>query len=724
MWCHAHCRVSVHVDRDRLVDVQPDEEFQHAALYTPITQACQRRRAAQEWFYHPRRLNYPLKRVGAKGENKWKEISWEEAVGEIGDRLEKIVNEYGPQAVGTTRGTGRTHDEYRSRFINLLGGNAVGPVTICFGPILAVSNALLGWCPYPYVRPGLTKAIFYWGNRYGYPATWRAIDGARKAGAKLIVVDPRRTEVAEKADIWLQVRPGTDLALLLAMINTVIKEKRYDADFVRKWCYGFDALGEHVSPYTPRWASEITWIPEDQIIQAARTYAQGPSASWSGVGIDQLPNCISTLHAKYILIAICGNVDIPGGDILPGPYYDAILEQEEELSEYVTPERKGKQLGSDRFKLLSWPGYDLIQATVKRHWGKPGACAADTAVAHAPTLYRAIVTGKPYPVKALITVASNPLLTQANATVVYEALKRLDLYIVHDFFMSPSGQLADYVLPSASWLERPYLYNGFGFGKFLVASDEALPPFREGEYHRKTDYDLWRTLGVRLGQEQYWPARTLEEAYDIRLKPLGMTFKQFVKEKKGFDFPKARYRKYEDGGFGTPTGKLELYSTIFEKLGYSPLPVYQEPPESPFSQPKLAVIYPLILITGGRFDPYYASEHRQISSFRERRPDPLVQLHPETAQRLGIKDGDWVWIETPRGKVKQKSKYFEGISPNVIHADYGWWYPEQRGEEPYLHGAWESNVNVITDDNPDRCDPMSGGWPLRTGLCQVYPVEP
>ena len=724
MWCHSHCRVSAYVKNNRLVEVGPDKDFKHASLYTPITQACQRRRAATDWFYHPDRLNYPLKRFGAKGENKWKEIAWEEAFGELGDKLEEIVEKYGPESVGTTRGTGRTHDEYRARFINLLGGNAVGPVSICFGPILAVSNAMLGWCPYPLVRPGITKSVLYWGSRPGYPNTWRSVDLGRKAGAKLIVVDPRRTDVAEKADIWLQVRPGTDLALLLGMIHTVITEKRYDKDFVDKWCHGFNELCEHIKQYTPRWASEITWVPEEQIIAAARTYADGPSASWSEVSIDQLPNGVSTLHAKFTLIAICGNLDVLGGDLMPGPYPNAILEQEEEAYEQIAPQTKAKQLGSERFKLMSWPGYDLIQESVKRCWGKTGACTIDTAVAHAPSLYRAILTGKPYPVKALITVASNPLLTQANVKLVYEALKKLDLYVVHDFFMTPSAQLADYVLPAASWLERPYLYNGFGFGKFMIASEEALPPTIEGKYERKTDYDVWRTLGIRLGQGKCWPAKNLEEAYNLRLKPLGMTLKQFMKEKLGFDFPKVQFKKYEERGFGTPTGKVELFSTIFEKLGYSPLPQYHEPPESPFSQPETAKTFPLILITGGRFDPYYASEHRQIKVFRKRRPDPRIQVNPETARSLGINDGDWVWIETPRGKVKQKCKYFEGILPRVVHAEHGWWFPEEPGEEPSLHGLWKSNINVVTDDDPDRCDPMNGGWPLRTGLCRIYPVAP
>lgn len=541
MWCHSHCRVSVIVEDGRLVEVQPDEDFKHAPLYKPITQACMRRRAACDWFYHPGRLNYPLKREGERGGNRWKEISWDEALSEIGEKLNSLVAEYGGETVGTTRGTGRTHDEYRGRFINLLGGNLVGPESICFGPILAVSNAMLGWCPYPFVRPGVTKSVLYWGNRYGYPATWRSVDLGRKAGAKLIVVDPRRTEVASKADLWLQVRPGTDLALLLGMIHTIIDEERYDKEFVETWCHGFDDLRRHIKQYSPRWASEISWIPEEDIVEAARTFADGPSASWSGVGIDHLPNAVATLQAKYILVAICGNLDIPGGDLLPGPYYDAILEQEVEAADQVTPERKAKQLGADRFKVLSWPGYDLIQDPVIKHWGKPGACTADTAIGHAPTLYRSILTGEPYPVTALLTAASNPLLTQPNAQLVYEALKKLELYVVHDFFMTPSAQLADYVLPAASWLERPYLYNGFGFGKFMVGGETAISPVKEGEYERKTDYDLWRALGIALGQRDYWPALDLESAYDERLKPLGVTFKQFMSEKGGYDFSRAQH---------------------------------------------------------------------------------------------------------------------------------------------------------------------------------------
>ncbi|MFC1906183.1 molybdopterin dinucleotide binding domain-containing protein, partial [Chloroflexota bacterium] len=156
------------------------------------------------------------------------------------------------------------------------------------------------------------------------------------------------------------------------------------------------------------------------------------------------------------------------------------------------------------------------------------------------------------------------------------------------------------------------------------------------------------------------------------------------------------------------------------KLGYDPVPKYEEPPETPISQPELAKEYPYILITGGRFLPMFHSEWRQIESVRKSRPHPTVQINPETAQSHGIKDGDWVWIETKRGRIRQQCKLFEGIDKRVIHVEHGWWFPELPGEEPWLHGAWESNANVLTDDDPDVCGEIHGGWPLRTALCKVY----
>jgi anaerobic selenocysteine-containing dehydrogenase len=178
-------------------------------------------------------------------------------------------------------------------------------------------------------------------------------------------------------------------------------------------------------------------------------------------------------------------------------------------------------------------------------------------------------------------------------------------------------------------------------------------------------------------------------------------------------------KKYEKHGFATPTRKVELYSTIFEKLGYDPLPNYEEPAESPVSTPELARDYPFVLATGGRIKYFYHSEFRQIASMRKHHPDPLVQIHPDAAANLGIADGDWVYLESRLGRARFKAQLFDGIDPRVVHAEHSWWFPEDPAPEPSLFGVWKSNVNVLLDDDPDHCDQICGGWP-HAGLCKVY----
>lgn len=474
----------------------------------------------------------------------------------------------------------------------------------------------------------------------------------------------------------------------------------------------------------PEKVSEITWVPAKKIREAAIMYAtQRPGVSVHGMGMEQLENSIEVLHVRLILAAMVGNIDVEGGDYITGVRAGTatpVSAPDLELFSMLPDEQKAKQIGGDRFKLLAHEGRELIWSYNKNMWNGKSQLRA---YANYPMVLRAVLTGKPYPVRAGITVFSNPMVTYANVKLAYKALKSLDLYVVKDFWLTPSAQLADYVLPSAAWIERPNV-EPFGGSVSLIAGEAALPAVIPGEHEYWTEYDFFRGIGIRLGQQGYWKWKTLEEFYDERLKPLGMTLREFMDKEDGIYFPTKEYKKYEKmGGFATPTGKLELYSTIFEKLGYDPLPQYEEPKESPCSTPELAKQYPLMLITGGRFNPYYHSEHRQIESIRKRRPNPRVQINPETAKKLGIENGDWVWIETPRGRIRQQCQYFDGIHPQVVHGEHGWWFPELPGEEPWLAGVWESNINVLTDDDPERCNPRSGGWPLKTALCKVYKVK-
>lgn len=734
--CHSRCRVIVHSEKGRLVNIEEDRTFPAFDKIFPPTKACLRLRASGEMLYHPERIRFPLKRYGKKGEGKWQTISWNQAFDEIAKKIKEIKERYGAEAIASTKGTARTTSYFMTRFMNLLGSpnyNA-GASNICFSPFITTSAAMFGWPVQARTTLGAAKGgpggligskcflIIGFNPAQSYLRAWKSIIDARKSNVKIIVIDPRRTQTAEQADLFLQIKPGTDTALLMSMINVIIEEKLYDKDFVEKWCYGFDMLAQRAKDYPPEKVSEITWISTEDIKEAARMYATNkPAYNINGMGIEQLQDAIEAIQAKYILAAITGNIDNEGGQYIPGPAR-YIREPELELTEVLSPEQKKKQLGSNRFKLLSLPGYDLINKYVEGVWGEKFACAGVVALPHAPSLYRAILTGKPYPVKCLLTHCSNPMVTQANDKLVYNALKCLELYVVLDWWLTPSAELADYVLPIASWIERPYLSSMGGTGNVIIAGEKALPSCIPGEYDRRTDFEILRELGIRLEQGEFWPWLNLEEVYDYQLKPLGLTHREFM-SKGGFDYPPIEYKKYEKMGFGTPTGKVELYSTIFEKLGYDPLPKYEEPFETPLSNPELAKEYPLMLITGGRFQPMYHSEHRQIESLRKKHPDPLVQINPKTANQLGINNGDWVWIESVRGKVRMKCQYFEGINPKVVHCEHGWWFPELPGEEPWLRGVWESNINILTEDDPERCNKLSGGWPLRTALCKIYPCK-
>jgi anaerobic selenocysteine-containing dehydrogenase len=230
-------------------------------------------------------------------------------------------------------------------------------------------------------------------------------------------------------------------------------------------------------------------------------------------------------------------------------------------------------------------------------------------------------------------------------------------------------------------------------------------------------------IGRRLNPEA-WPWNDVMEMFEEIIEPTGMTFAEL--REKGFIFDKFEYKKHEKGllrpdgkpGFNTATGKIELYSTVLEKCGLDPLPYFEEPPESPVSTPEIAKDYPLVLTTGARIWSFFCSEHRQVPKLRSLNPWPFTEIHPETASKLGIKDGDWIYIESKYGRCKQKAKLTTGINPGVVSAQHGWWFPEKQGAEPELFGAWESNINQLLP--PGWTGKAGFGYPYKNQLCRVY----
>ncbi len=734
--CHSNCGLLVRVKDNKILSIKGNPEFPYNR-----GSVCERVPYFRRWLEHPDQLMHPLKRQGGRGENRWERISWEQALDEIAAKLQSIKAEHGAESLATIEGTYRS-DFYaiRARFLNLFGNPAnVGAAgTSCACNKVALSFALAGTMIPCILAPPIKRlnCLVLLGRDYteANPVRKRPMQKWRteKPEAKLIVVDPRQTELAKMADLWLQIRPGTDTALLMAWINVIIARNLYDREFVEQWTYGFEHLKRRAAEYTPERVAEITWIPADKIIASAIAYASNkPGCIHSGLAPDQFGrNATRVEQAKLCLHAVTGNMrgEAPGlAPEGPGPIVNGVMAMRDsmlQMAERCSPEQRAKQLGSDRFKLMTWPAYERMNALYERTYGVPLPMSGHSFSAPEPAIWRSIIDGVPYPIKALITWGSNPLLNAANTKMVYKALKspNLDLHVVLEHFLTPTAMLADYVLPAASKLERGTLSTMEDFTSVFIAAERAIQPMGE----RKPDYYFFRELAIRLGFGEHFPWKTEEELYDYRLRPLGITFKEAATNKyviasaEPWPHDRINPRTGKATGFATRSGKFELYSNLLEELGYDPLPYYEEPPESPVSTPEIAAKYPLILINGGRFMPQFQSEHRQYGiGLREQHPDPLLQIHPETAAGLDLHEGDWARIETPRGAIVMKAQLTKGINPRVVHAEHCWWFPEQPGAEPSLHGLWQSNVNVLTTDEFDALDQVTGSWPGRALLCRV-----
>jgi anaerobic selenocysteine-containing dehydrogenase len=233
---------------------------------------------------------------------------------------------------------------------------------------------------------------------------------------------------------------------------------------------------------------------------------------------------------------------------------------------------------------------------------------------------------------------------------------------------------------------------------------------------RKSDWEFMIELGQKLGYGEYFPS--LAQLADDALRPMGITWEE-LKQREYIRIP-IEYRKYEKTGFGTPTGKFEIFSTVMKDWGYDPLPAHVEPEESPLSMPDRHKDYPLLLVTGVKQPMYYHSQGRQIPSLRHLAPEPLLEMHSSAAAQFRIAAGEFAWVETVRGRLRLKVRTNDRMHPKIVSVPHGWWLPEQRGPD---HAVFNVCANVLTDDDPENCDPAFGGSPLKGLLCRVYRAD-
>lgn len=682
--CHGGCGVLVYTKEGKAVKIagDPDCPINHGTL-------CTKGLASLQLAYHPDRLTYPVRRVGPKGSGRWERISWDEALDTLGERILHFRDGFGAESVVLGYGTGRENEAAIYRFANLLGSpNVLTAGHFCYGPRIATSILTCGTNPIVDYDNG-PQCIMVWGNNIviSNPDEYKgeAFSIALNKGAKLIAVDPRLTRIAARADVWLPLRPGTDAALALGMLNVIITEELYDKDFVENHVHGWDPFVQRVKEYPLERVEKITWVPKEKIRQAARLFSTTkPAAVQWGVAIEQQINCADNDRLLMALMGITGNIDARGGQVL---FQQPRIRNVGHFGAHrMLPDmQREKRLGGDRFRL-----------------------AGNFAIINPKCVWDAILEEKPYPVKMLFFISSNPLITRANAKYVYRALEKVAFMAVSDFFITPTAELADIVLPAATWLEMDYIGDFWKRHGYLLPRRKVM---QVGEC--RSDHEMLNDLAHRVGQGEHW-WDNFEQALDWILEPMGLTWQDFKK----MDCIRGDVvnRKYETKGFSTPTRKFELYSTTLEGWGYDPLPQFREPLESPYSTPELYREYPCILITGRRTPGFFHSENRQVPWLRELHRDPVVEIHPETAEREGIREGDWVIIESPRGKVRQRAKLFAGMDPRIVSAEHGWWFPEIKDPG---HGWDESNINILTDNAYENCDPAMGATHVRTLLCRI-----
>jgi anaerobic selenocysteine-containing dehydrogenase len=652
---HGGCALLVGVKGGRIITIKgdPDGFLSHGYL-------CAKAIASPHKLTHPDRLRHPLKRTGKRGEGKWEPVTWQDALDEIAIKFNRIKERYGARGVAFGVGMPKGLEHFvLIRLANIFGSpNVVASQDVCHAPREITGVHTCGFYPVADFHHRSELAVL-WGsnitdtNEEGEICS--LLSDRIEEGTGLIVVDPRKIDSVKKAQIWLQIKPGTDTALALAFLNVIIEEELYDRAFVEKWTYGFEDLATQVKEYTPEKTFEITGVPADLVRKAARIYALAKPATiqW-GNAIEHNIHAFDTARALVSLMALCGNLDVPGGNV------SAVDPKIMGLGKFVRadliPEKRKDMIGA-------------FHGVIPRMMTVP------------PAYFRtAILDEVPYPVKGFYGMCSNPLLSYADSRRTYDAFMKLDFIAMADIFMTPSTAMADIVLPVATHFEFDDIgHYGLGHGYILARPKVVDPPDECWP-----DMKILNELGKRISPVEFWHDNYREFLYDI-LEPSGLSYEHFVE--KGYLKGPDDFRKYEKKGFRTPTGKVELRLSTAEKFSLRPLPEYRT------GQDENNADYPLIL-TSAKSGYYLHSSYRWVSQLRKRVSVPQVEVHPDTALKYGIGDGDTVILETKYGAIRQVARFTDTLDPEVLSASHGWWFPEGDAAKQF---EWEeSNLNILT----------------------------
>jgi len=699
--CSVCCGSLLMVADGRVTNVAPNPHNPHSKGAFCIKGI----RGALGLTYGPSRIVHPLRRAGPRGSGQWTQISWDEALDEMADRLAAVRAQHGPLAIA-----GAVSGAYFSR------GLIVALLMRSLGsPNWMINQDLCGGCRAVSARAtGLNitsgedvahaRTILIVGrNSYAAdPVQWAAIKQAKARGARVVVIDPKRIPACDLADLWLRPRPGTDAAVALAMMQVMIARDLYDRAFVDRWCHGFAELTQRVAAYSPAVAAQLTGVPADAITAAALLYADGPSTFVSGHGIDAFSAGVQTYRAFHCLVAIGGNVDRLGGNrrVKPPRGFSSYLEVLHRPAFRLPREVEEQTIGAAQFPLWAGPK------------GWQTAC-------HNPSVISAILTGQPYPVRAMYVSGVNILVTYPDTARTKEALRALDFLVVATHDMTPTAEMADIVLPKTTALEEEEV-SFAPAGPAVLYTRAAVSPRGEA----RCDLDIAVALVDRLARrgaltQNFLPWRDQRAFNTFILGDSGISLEELQRE--GYVQVPYRPGNLTQAPFATRTGKVELLSEAMREAGLDPLPAYV-PPAREMRPAAVRADYPLILLTGDREKSYHHSRFRDQTWATKVSPDPILLIHPETARALSVADGEWVIVDLPDGPgaCRLRAKISDRTPPGVVSTGMGWWRPDSGAPD---HGALDININAALPYD-GQWDPASGSVDTRGLLCRVRGTQP
>ena len=686
---------------------------------------CAKGNAAMGVLYSPTRIEYPMRRVGEKGEGKFERCTWDEALSDIAATMLEQKEKYGPESFGVLSpqyyavlGTlGR-------RFLNVHGSPNYLHSAICnsqrmFSNLVTLGgpNHFAGNSPVP-KQLGKTKLLVNWGFNSENSAVnqgdpCKRLD-AIENGLTVIDVRPMRDGLAAHAQEWVGLRPGTDCALAMGILNYIIENDLYDHDFTDAWCNGFDKLAEHMGQYTPEWASEVTGVSVEQIERVAQMMGtMKPMGINVGNGVgDQQNDGHWTVACIDLIEAITGNLDVAGGggaamkmppSLIPT---NGVADLAEMMPESDEDREKGYMPGVSK----------LVAPETPRWFQTPSTQESGPTSAYFKGLM-SILSEEPYPLRCVLAQSSNPLSATRQPKKVIEALKKLELYVVVDTEWNSSCDYADYVLPACTNYETS---DQFGVrnradGTWIGMNQKIAEPLGES----RSDWRIYCDLAVAMGYgDEFWGG-DFDECLREQLDGSGVTLEElreqgqvFVERTDGAKPQEPEYRRYAEIFKDLPGGKVQCYN---EWIGGKPnntdtgelpyLPVYNGPAESIEGTPEVAEEYPLVFSDVHAYRLCNHSYYVNIPYLRELQPDPWVKINPKTAEEYGIADGDWVRVESPHGWVKLRARYFDGIAPDVLMSRRGWWEGcDELGLEGYGCEDGGAEVNVLYDSEIENFD--------------------